>query len=239
MARAADEVPVGAEAAGGAGDRALVGVAVDLQHPAECRSGFRRRAARTASPSLSSSSAPCRADLVGAGGEQHLRLEDETVADDADVGAVAEDLAEAPEEVGAVARQLLDALGERDVEAPAEVGDLGLALLVLRPRRRRAPFRCAAIWRRSAAICWLSSSTCDSARWLTCFSASSSLVSAATWLPADCDAVDSASSRPCSRSRSLSAAARLACRRGEVVGDLALATPSPAPASRSVRRSGR
>ena len=72
-----------------------------------------------------------RADLVGAGGEQHLRLEDEAVADDADVGPVAEDLAQPPEEVGAVARQFLHALGERDVQPPAEVGDLGLALLVL------------------------------------------------------------------------------------------------------------
>ena len=71
-----------------------------------------------------------RVDLVGAGREEHLRLEDEAVADHPDVGTVAEDLAQPPEEVGAVARQLLDALGERHVQPPAEVGDLGLALLV-------------------------------------------------------------------------------------------------------------
>ena len=67
---------------------------------------------------------------VGAGGEEHLRLEDEAVADHPDVGTVAENLAEPAEEVGAIARQLLDALGERHVEPAPEIGDLGLALLV-------------------------------------------------------------------------------------------------------------
>ena len=115
-----------------AGDRALVGVAVDAQHPGDVRRDFLAAARRSASASLSSSTWPCGVDLVGAGGEEHLRLEDEAVADDADVGTVAEDLAQAAEEVGAVARQLLDALGERDVQPPAEIGDLGLAFLVAR-----------------------------------------------------------------------------------------------------------
>ena len=70
-------------------------------------------------------------DLVGAGREQHFRLEDEAVADDPDVRAVAENFAQPPEEVGAIARQLLDALGQRHVQAAAEIGDLRLALLVV------------------------------------------------------------------------------------------------------------
>ena len=53
-------------------------------------------------------------------------------------GPVAEDLAQAAEEVGAVARQLLHPLGQRDVEAAAEIGDARLALAVARsPRRER------------------------------------------------------------------------------------------------------
>ena len=72
-----------------------------------------------------------RIDLVGVGGEQHFRLEDETIANHADVRAVAEDLVEAAEEVGPIERQLLDLLGEGDIEALAEIGDLRLVLLVL------------------------------------------------------------------------------------------------------------
>ncbi len=72
------------------------------------------------------------AQLGRSGFEQHLGLEHEAVADDADVRVLAEDLAQAAEELGAVARQFLHLAGERDVEAPAEVGDLDLLLLVLR-----------------------------------------------------------------------------------------------------------
>src|SRR3546814_8234277 len=56
------------------------------------------------------------ADLGRSGIEQHFRLEDEPVADDLDVRTVAEDLAQPPEEFGAVSRQLLDLHGERGVE---------------------------------------------------------------------------------------------------------------------------
>ena len=56
--------------------------------------------------------------------EQHFRLEDETVADDADVGAVAEHVAQTAEKLGAVARQFLDFAGERQVEAATEIDDL-------------------------------------------------------------------------------------------------------------------
>ena len=66
-----------------------------------------------------------------AGVEEHLRLQHETVADDADIGAVAEDVAQPAEEVGAIARQFLHALRQRHVQPLAEVGDARLRLLVL------------------------------------------------------------------------------------------------------------
>ena len=69
---------------------------------------------------------------LGADREQHFRLEDEAVADDADVLAVGQDLAQAAEEVGAVAVELLHALRQRDVEPLAEIGDLGVGLAVAR-----------------------------------------------------------------------------------------------------------
>ena len=66
-----------------------------------------------------------------AGIEEHLGLEHEAVADDADVGPVAENGAQPPEEVGAVARQFLHPLRQRHVEPLAEIGDAGLQFLVL------------------------------------------------------------------------------------------------------------
>ncbi len=56
-----------------------------------------------------------RVDLFGAGGKQDFRLEDEAVADDPDIGALRQDLAQAAEEVGAVTRQFLDPLDQGGV----------------------------------------------------------------------------------------------------------------------------
>src|SRR6185437_1740368 len=67
--------------------------------------------------------------------EQHLGLEDEAIADDADVRPVAQYRAQSAEELRAVARQLLDLAGERGVEALAEIGDLHLLVLALGLRR--------------------------------------------------------------------------------------------------------
>ena len=75
-----------------------------------------------------------------AGREEHLRLEHEAVADDAHVRAVAEDLPQAAEEVGAVAGEFLHPLGEGDVEAAAEIGDAGLAFPVPVLGRREGLF---------------------------------------------------------------------------------------------------
>src|SRR5690606_11382647 len=74
-------------------------------------------------------------DLVRSGREQHLRLEDETVSDNADVLPIGEDFAEPAEEVGAIAVQLLDTLCQRHVQAPSQIGDLGVGLPVLFFRR--------------------------------------------------------------------------------------------------------
>ena len=69
-------------------------------------------------------------DLVCARREQHFRLEHETVADDADVLAIGQDFAQPAEEIRPVAVELLHALRQRDVQAPAEVGDLGVGFAV-------------------------------------------------------------------------------------------------------------
>ena len=74
----------------------------------------------------------------GAGREQHLGLEHEPVADHADIRAVAEDLAEAAEEVGPVAGEFLDLLRQRDVQPASELGDarLGFPVAALGGRER-------------------------------------------------------------------------------------------------------
>ena len=66
-----------------------------------------------------------------AGIEEHLRLEDKAVADDADVRTIAENVAQPAEEIRAVARQFLNALRQRDVQALAEVGDVQLRVFFL------------------------------------------------------------------------------------------------------------
>ena len=70
-------------------------------------------------------------DRRRAGIEEHFRLEHEAVADDADVRPIAEDRAQPAEELRAEARELLHALGQREVEPLAEIGDARLRFLVL------------------------------------------------------------------------------------------------------------
>ena len=72
-----------------------------------------------------------RADLRRAGVEQHLRLEDEAVADDLDVGAVAQHLAQLAEELRAIAGELLDLVRQGLVESLAEIDHLDLVGLGL------------------------------------------------------------------------------------------------------------
>ena len=108
--------------------------------------------------------------------EKDFGLEDETVADDADIRPFAEDGAQSSEEVGAIARQFLHALSERGVEPLAEIGDAGLDSRS-RFSDASSASSSAASWRRKAEICWLSNSTCDKARAVSCFSLSSSVES--------------------------------------------------------------
>ena len=67
-----------------------------------------------------------RLQLRAAGVEEHFRLEDEAVADDAHVRPVAEDLPQPAEEIRAIARKFLHALRQRDVEPLAKLGEAGL-----------------------------------------------------------------------------------------------------------------
>ena len=64
-------------------------------------------------------------------GEQHVGGKHEAVADDVEVRAGAEHLAQLAEEIGAVARKLLHLLGKRDVQPLPEIGDLAWLSLSL------------------------------------------------------------------------------------------------------------
>ena len=87
-----------------------------------------------------------------AGIEEHFGLEDEAVADDADVGTIAENVAQLAEEIRTVARQFLHALCQRDVQTLAEVGDVQLRVLFLLLGDVEHALE-RAIWRRNALIC--------------------------------------------------------------------------------------
>src|ERR1700746_967106 len=63
--------------------------------------------------------------------EEHLRLEHEAVADNADIRAITEDLAQSAEELRTIAGELLDLVDERQIEALAEFDDLSLLVLDL------------------------------------------------------------------------------------------------------------
>ncbi len=132
----ARQLPVGGELR--AGDRPGIGVAVDLQRPVDLgRDGALQL--DNGGRQLVDGGEAFHRHVRLARREQHLGLEHETVADDADVLAVAQQLAQAAEEVGAVALQLLHLLGQHHVEAGAEIGDARLALLVLGLRGTDAP----------------------------------------------------------------------------------------------------
>ena len=58
--------------------------------------------------------------------EEHLGLKHEAVADDPDVGPIAQNRAQPAEEFRAEARQFLHALRQREIEPLAEIGDASL-----------------------------------------------------------------------------------------------------------------
>ena len=111
-------------------DRRVVGVAVDLQHPVDVLGDARGDLDQPLGDAGELLLA-AGLELRRARREQHLRLEDEAVADDLHVALAGQRLAQLAEELGAVARQLLDLAGERAVELLAEIDDLGLLLLGL------------------------------------------------------------------------------------------------------------
>ena len=110
-------------------------MAIDPQHPGDVGGNFALELPEGLGK-LVHFDEPGRIDVGRALGEQHFRLEDEAVADHQDVGALAEDLAQAPEEFRAVARQLLDALRQRRIEPLAEIDDLRLVGAATRLRHR-------------------------------------------------------------------------------------------------------
>src|SRR5262249_54725138 len=87
--------------------RPHVGVAVDPQHPGDLARNLLLQLEQRAGEPVELGAAFRLVQGGLAGIEEHLRLEYEAVADDADVGPVAEDGAQPPEEVGAIALQLL------------------------------------------------------------------------------------------------------------------------------------
>src|SRR5687768_644540 len=103
------EIPVRPE--GGGGDRIDVGMTVDTQYPADVGGDFLLKLAQ-GNRQLAHFVQALIVDLGRSLGEQHLRLKDEAVADDADVGALREDLAKTAEELRAVAGKLLHLLGK-------------------------------------------------------------------------------------------------------------------------------
>ena len=75
---------------------------------------------------------PLFADIGRAGGEQHLALEDEAVADNANIAAVGQHFAQAAEKLRAEARQFLDFSGQGGVQALTKIDDFDLLRLVFR-----------------------------------------------------------------------------------------------------------
>src|SRR5262245_4782801 len=112
-------------------DRPHVGMAVDAQHPGDLARYLLFELERGAGEPVELGTPLGLVERGLAGVEEYLRLEHEAVADDADVGPIAENGTQPPEEVGTVARQLLHALGQRHVQTLPQIGDAALRLLVL------------------------------------------------------------------------------------------------------------
>ena len=100
-------------------------MAIHAQHPVDLRRNLLGEIEQRDSQLLHLR-LPFRVEFVAAGGEEHFGLEDEPVADDADVFAVRQDFAQPPEEIGAITVQFLHPLRQRDIETATEIGDLDL-----------------------------------------------------------------------------------------------------------------
>src|SRR5215213_2302274 len=104
-------------------------MAVDSQHPADFGRDFLAEIDQ-GSRQFVELGAAFGQQLRLPGIEKHLGLEYETIADDADIRAVAENGAQPAEEFRSVARQFLHPLRQRDVQPLPKIGDLVLRFLV-------------------------------------------------------------------------------------------------------------
>ena len=75
------------------------------------------------------------------GFEQHFGLEHEAIADNADIAAFTQHLAQPPEEFGSVERQFLHLRGQGLIQALAEIDDLHVLFFVQGFRRFQGLFR--------------------------------------------------------------------------------------------------
>ena len=122
----------------------------NLEDPVDVRRIWRRSASARRRRGLSDCG---RVTQIGrADREQYLGGEDEAVADNTDLGVVAENLAQPAEKLGAVMGELLHLAGERGVQPLAESGDLHLLLRRLFSDASSAAANCA-ICSRNAAVC--------------------------------------------------------------------------------------
>ena len=184
----------------------------------------------------SSSAAASGLQLGLAGAEEHLGLEHEAVADDADVRAVAEDLAQAAEEVRAVARELLHPLGQRHVEARSRDRRCAPGSRCRASRRRRAPPRA----RRAGGASRRSAGSGARPGSAPGRSPASRLRAPRRAAPACAvRAAGRASSMPCRRAALAPRPARsVDCRAVERSPRRSRRSSAPAPGGRSARRSG-
>src|SRR4029453_15865280 len=112
-------------------DRPHVGVAIDPQHPGNLARNFLFQFEQRDGETVQLREALRFVEGGPPRVEEHFRLEHETVADDANVGAIAENGAQSSEEVGTVSREFLHPLRERYVQPLAQVGNAALRFLVL------------------------------------------------------------------------------------------------------------
>ena len=148
-------------------------MAVDPHHPGDVGRNLLFELDQGASAILSISTRPSGFSTACAGIEEHFRLEHEAVADDPHVRPGAEDLCAG----GRKSRNGSAAIPARAGPAPGSAADRDRRSGSANSRSRFSEISSAASiapsWRRNAAICWLSSSTCASARATLCFSRSS------------------------------------------------------------------
>src|SRR6516165_640911 len=121
------QLPIGGK--GGRLDLALVGMAIDPHHPRNFRRNLMLEVDERGGQPIELR-APRRIEARLSRIEQDFRLEDEAVADDSHAGPVAENLAQAAEDIGTVAGKLLNLLRQRHIEPGTEIGNLGLRFAV-------------------------------------------------------------------------------------------------------------